>query len=68
MPPRWDGFCPSPSYISSNKYCCCAAKCCWDRCILDQPPDDCLQAVPNAKWVLNCELGYYQAQIGNYFE
>ena len=44
------GKCPSPSYAYGN-VCCCGAACCWDKCKWDEPPHDCIEGVPNAKWV-----------------
>ena len=44
------GKCPSPSYAYGN-VCCCGAACCWDKCKWDEPPQDCIEGVPNAKWV-----------------
>ena len=44
------GKCPSPSYKYLD-FCCCGGACCWDNCRWDDPPADCIEGVPNAKWV-----------------
>ena len=54
------GICPSPTDFWNNQ-CCCGAACCWDQCDWSLPPTDCLQGVPNSKWIFNSNLGYYQA-------
>ena len=54
------GTCPSPTDLWKNQ-CCCEADCCWDQCELSSPPTNCLQEVPNSKWIFNKNLGYHQA-------
>jgi len=59
----WDFICPDPTYrrrLRSMK-CCCGNGCCWDQCDWSSPPSNCLQEVPNSKWIYNSSLGYYQA-------
>ena len=58
------GQCPSPSYEYVHDgvdYCCCDNECCWDKCSLSPPPEECLENIPNSQWVYSKEHGYFQA-------
>ena len=55
------GSCPSPTYKDNEIYCCCREDCCWSKCNLASPPEDCLKNVVNSQWVYNYEVGYYMA-------
>ena len=61
------GICPQKSY-KFTKYnkeiCCCEHGCCWDRCLLKVPPNDCLKEDNSAVWEFNKKLKYYQAKTG----
>ena len=50
--------CPSSTYLW-NSQCCCGSGCCWDQCGSNDP--NCIEDVPDSKWVFNDNLGYYQA-------
>ena len=52
--------CPSPTFeISGN--CCCSQDCCWSKCTLDNPPDNCLKGVIKGHWMFDEEKGYFTA-------
>ena len=59
-PMDFDGFCPEPSH-KYGKSCCCAAGCCWSNCRKSNPPQSCLDGVPNSQWVYNTEKLRYKA-------
>ena len=54
------GLCPSPSYKSNNQ-CCCRNDCCWNRCTLENPPNDCLDGLYKGQWMFDSDKGYYIA-------
>ena len=60
-PANVDGMetCPSPSYKYSTS-CCCGGNCCWGNCRWSTPPQDCIQGIPNAKWVYDAVAGYFK--------
>ena len=61
------GVCPAPSYQyreGGEDFCCCEHSCCWRRCAKSSPPVNCLQEIPNSRWIFNDQLGYYQAFSG----
>jgi hypothetical protein len=61
------GVCPEPAYQyreGGEDFCCCEHSCCWRRCAKSSPPVDCLQEIPNSRWIFNDQLGYYQAFSG----
>ena len=51
--------CPVPT-ITYKKSCCCFVGCCWSDCLGNtlesDPPNDCIQGVPNGEWVYNEKL------------
>merc|ERR1719414_235378 len=62
--------CPEFMIPYAVNTCCCrdvdsdaamGTTCCWNECDYQNPPDDCLNEVPNSKWHWNEALGYYQA-------
>ena len=55
-----NNICPTKTSLW-NGGCCCGTDCCWDRCDWQTPPPDCIEDVPDSKWVFNDKLGYYQA-------
>ena len=52
--------CPSPAFKDNGK-CCCSQDCCWDKCTLDNPPDDCLKGVIKGHWMFDETKGYFTA-------
>ena len=56
----FNGLCPSPSY-KSNKQCCCGNDCCWNKCTLENPPDNCLDGLYRGQWMFDSDKGYYIA-------
>ena len=61
------GVCPAPAYQyreGGEDFCCCEHSCCWRKCAKSSPPVDCLQEIPNSRWIFNDQLGYYQAFSG----
>ena len=52
--------CPTDGGLYGNT-CCCGAACCWDNCRWSSPPTNCLQGVPNSKWIWNSNRDWYQA-------
>ena len=59
-PKDFGGSCPSPAHKYGHS-CCCEAACCWGNCRKDNPPQSCLDGVPNSQWVYNTEKLRYQA-------
>ena len=55
-----DGSCPSPTHKYRNN-CCCQHGCCWGNCRKRNPPQNCLDGVPNSRWIKDNEKGYYIA-------
>ena len=60
------GKCPAPSGSYSHgstgtTSCCCKHGCCWDNCVSEFPPKDCLKGVPGAEWKYFNYLGGYKA-------
>ena len=65
-PSDFGGYCPEPTYqytYEGADFCCCSDGCCWDRCLSEVPPNDCIEVVPNSKWEYNDTLGYHQAKV-----
>ena len=58
-PKDFGGSCPSPAHKYGHS-CCCEAACCWGNCRKDNPPQSCLDGVPNSQWVYNTEKLRYQ--------
>ena len=54
------GKCPFPS-SKKDSTCCCGDDCCWDKCTLENPPDDCLVGMYNGQWIYDSKQGYYSA-------
>ena len=54
------GKCPFPS-SKKDSTCCCGDDCCWDKCTLENPPDDCLVGMYNGEWLYDSKKGYYRA-------
>ena len=54
------GKCPFPS-SKKGSTCCCGNDCCWDKCTLENPPDDCLSGMYKGQWLFDSEQGYYRA-------
>ena len=62
------GVCPAPAYKygeGGKDFCCCENSCCWIGCFKASPPVNCLQELPNGRWIFNDQLGYYEAFSGN---
>ena len=57
------GTCPSGVETINKEavdHCCCGSdSCCWARCTLGVPPEDCLP--PGAEWKFNDDKGYFEA-------
>ena len=57
-----DNECPSSTRFSDEtKTCCCNnyQNCCWDRCDVDVPPQECLEM--DSAWIFVDDLDYFQA-------
>jgi len=58
------GDCGNANNFVFTKYgqdfCCCENGCCFDRCVKEKPPKECLRGT-NAEWKYNFILGYFQA-------
>ena len=39
--------------------CCCFEGCCWDKCWVDNPPEECLPNIPDLQWAKNEAKGYF---------
>ena len=64
-PPDVGGSCPYTTYQQNEIHCCCKfasmSDCCWSKCTIEPPPENCLEEVPNSQWVYHVRLGYYFA-------
>ena len=58
------GTCPRGTH-KFGEHCCCMDGCCWADCSWgyqgSSPPDSCLSAIPNARWVKNPKKNGYIA-------
>ena len=62
IPPRPENGCPAGSY-DYNGMCCCADRCCWDNCRLEEAPEECLSGVKGSRWLRDAQKNNWVAQI-----